>query len=63
MPLLTEPTPPSLRRAKMSSQARRSEAKAADRLLDRRCYKDSAPTELFFQSSADGLAYNTGSDI
>ena len=48
MSLLAEPTPPRLRRAQIISQARRSEAKAADRVLGHRCYKDLAPTEPFF---------------
>jgi hypothetical protein len=47
MSLLVEPTPPSLRRAQIASQARRSEAKAADRHLRYRYYKDLAPTEPF----------------
>jgi hypothetical protein len=40
----------------MISQARRSVAKAADRLLRRLCYKDFAPAELFFESLPMGLS-------
>ena len=45
MSLLTQPTPPRLRRAQLISQARRSEAKAAGRVYDLRAYKDFAPRE------------------